>query len=236
MCVIRNPFARTACLVMALVGKHVLPVAVGFGAFGLGSAVHAGLMLSISINGGAPIVVQDNGAGDTNPAPNAITYNSTIIGFALSSITATTNDPGNPTSGFVSGSQVLFQNTGNTPITVAVTPSDTGFTSPTGTRRLESDFSASLVTPGAGDFASLVSTANATSTPTQTLTASGANSVIVPFGDAGVYSLKNVTTARLSPGATDFLTSTTSVIVPEPTSIGLLVFGALGLLARRRRK
>jgi PEP-CTERM motif len=236
MSVTCNPFARAACLVMALVGKRVVALAFGLGAFGLTSAAHATLILSISVNGGAPIVVQDNGVGDTNPAPNAITYSNAIVGFALSSITATTNDPGNSTSGFVSASQVLFQNTGNTPITVALTPSDTGFTSPTGTRRLESDLSASLVAPGVGDFASLVSTANATSTPIQTLTASGTNSVIIPFGDPGVYSLQNVTTARLSPGATDFLTSTTSVIVPEPASFGLLVLGALGLLARRRRR
>jgi PEP-CTERM motif len=235
MSVTFNPFARAACLVMAVIGKRAVALAFGLGAFGLTSAAHATLILSISVNGGAPIVVQDNGAGDTNPAPNAITYSNAIVGFALSSITATTNDPGNSTSGFVAASQVLFQNTGNTPITVTLTPSDTGFTSPTGTRRLESDLSASLVAPGVGDFASLVSTANATSTPTQTLTASGTNSVIIPFGGAGVYSLQNVTTARLSPGATAFLTSTTSVIVPEPSSIGLLVLGALGLLARRRR-
>ena len=207
MSVTCNPFARTACLVMALVGKRVVALAFGLGAFGLTSAAHATLILDISVNGGPPIVVQDNGVGDTNPAPNAITYNNPIIGIALSSINATTNDPGNSASGFVSASQVLFQNTGTTPITIAITPSDTGFTSPTGTRRLESDLSATFVTPGANDFASLVSTANATSTPIQTLTATGTNSVIIPFADAGVYSLQNVTTARLSPGASDFLTS-----------------------------
>jgi hypothetical protein len=221
---------------MSLIGKRVVALAFGLGAFGITSAAQAVLILSISVNGGPPIVVQDNGAGDTNPAPNAITYNSTIIGFALSSITATTNDPGNPASGFVAASQVLFQNTGTSPITVSITPSDTGFNAPTGARSLESDFSASLISPGVGDFASLVSTANATSAPTQTLTATGTNSEVIPFGDPGVYSLRNVTTSRLSPGATDFLTSTTSIIVPEPTSIGLLVLGALGLLARRRRR
>ena len=231
-----NPFARAACLVISLIGKRVIALGFGLGAFGITSAAQAVLILSISVNGGAPIVVQDNGAGDTNPAPNAITYNSTIVGFALSSITATTNDPGNPASGFVAASQVLFQNTGTSPITVSITPSDTGFTSPTGARKLESDFSASLISPGVGDFASLVSTANATSAPTQTLTATGSNSEVIPFGDPGLYSLQNVTTSRLSPGATDFLTSTTSIIVPEPTSIGLLVLGALGLLARRRRR
>jgi len=236
MSVTCNPFARAARLVMAIMRKRLVALAFGLGAFGLTSAAPAALlMLSISVNGGPPIVVTDNMAGDSNPAPNAITYNSTIIGFALSSTNATTNDPGNSASGFVSASQVLFENTSTAPITVAITPSDTGFTSPTGARRLESDISATLITPGVGDFASLVSTANSTSTPTQTLTASGLDSKIVPFADTGVYSLKNVATVRLSPGATAFLTSTTSIIVPEPTSIGLLVFGALGLLARRRR-
>lgn len=236
MSVICNTFARTARLVMAFVGRRVVALAFGVGAFGLASAAQAALMIAISVNGGAPTVVQDNGAGDTNPAPNAITYNSTIVGFALSLINASTNDPGNPTSGFVSATQVLLQNTGSSPITVALTTSDTGFTAPTGApRKLESDFSASLVSPGVSDFASLVSTANATSTPIQTLTATGANSEIIPFGDPGNYSLQNVTTARISPGASDFLTSTTSVITPEPSSIGLLVLGVLGLLARRRR-
>jgi hypothetical protein len=235
MSVICNTFARTARLVMAFVGRRVVALAFGVGAFGLASAAQAALMIAISVNGGAPTVVQDNGAGDTNPAPNAITYNSTIVGFALSLINASTNDPGNPTSGFVSATQVLLQNIGNNPVTVALTTSDTGFTAPTAPRKLESDFSASLVSPGAGDFASLVSTANATSTPIQTLTATGANSEIIPFGDPGNYSLQNVTTARISPGASDFLTSTTSVITPEPSSIGLLVLGVLGLLARRRR-
>jgi hypothetical protein len=232
MCVTCNPFGRIACLV----GKRAVALAFGLGVFGLTSAAHATLILDISVNGGAPIVVQDNGVGDSNPAPNAITYSNPIAGIAASSISATTNDPGNPSSGFISGSDVVLTNIGTSPITVAITGNDTGFTLPTGSRRLESDLSATFVTPGAGDFASLVSTANATSTITQTLTATGASSVIIPFADAGAYSLQNVTTARLSPGASEIVTVTSSVIVPEPTSIGLLVLGALGLLLARRRR
>ena len=234
MCVTFSQFARKAGLVMPLVGKRAVALAFGLGVFGLASVAHATLILDISVNGGAPIVVQDNGPGDSNPATSAITYNSPITGLGFASITATTNDPGNQTSGFIAGNEVLFTNTGTSPITVAITPSDTGFTSPTGARSLESDLSASFLAPGAGDFVSLVSTANVTSTITQTLTATGASSVTIPFAAAGVYSLQSVVTARLSPGASEVITSTTSVIVPEPTSIGLLVLGALVLLARRR--
>jgi PEP-CTERM motif len=236
MSVIYNPLARAACLAKVFARKGVIAFVFSVGAFGFTSAARAGLTLSISVNGGAPTVVNDNGAGDANPAPNSITYNSTIIGFALSLISANTNDPGNSSSGFISSTEILLDNTGNSPITVSVSPSDTGFTGPAGGRRLESDISATLNGLGAGDFASLTSTANATSTPTQTVLASGSNSKIIPFADAGTYSLNNVSTIRLSPGATAAITSTTSVIsVPEPTSIGLLVLGALGLLARRRR-
>jgi hypothetical protein len=236
MGVIYNPLARAACVANEFARKGVIAFVFSVGAFGFAGAAHAGLSISISVNGGPPTVVNDNGPGDANPAPNAITYNSTIVGLALSLISANTNDPGNSTSGFITSTEILIDNLGTSPITIALSPSDTGFTLPSGGRRLESDLSATLSGLGAGDFASLTSTANATSTPTQTLLASGTDSKTVPFPDAGTYSLQNVTTVRLSPGATGTISSTSSVIpVPEPTSIGLLVFGALGLLARRRR-
>ncbi len=133
--------------------KCVFMLAFGIGAGGLSSAVHAGLVLDVSVNGRAPIIVTDNGAGDTNPSPNNITYNSTVPGFAISLISANTNDPGNPLSGFLAQTQTLFQNISGAPETVTVTLSDTGFTAPTiPPLTLESDISATLISPGAGDF------------------------------------------------------------------------------------
>jgi MYXO-CTERM domain-containing protein len=90
-------------------------------------------------------------------------------------------------------------------------------------------------TSGVGDSVTFQSTANSTSTPLQTLTASGSDSKTVSFDGLVPYSLSSITTATLSPGAEVLISDSTSV-VPEPAAATTLGLFAIGLLARRRRK
>ncbi len=206
-------------------GKTAIILVLGIAVWQLSSAARAGLIMDISVNGGAPITVLDNGPFDSDPSPNEISYNTPISGFAASLINASTNNPGSSTVGQISDTASVFENTSAAPETVVLTLSDSGFTpgsSLPGT--LTSYLAATLVSAGPGDFVSLASSAGTTTTPTQTLTVDGNETEVVPFSNAGTYSLQSVMTFQLSPGASAALSSSTTTVVPvpEPSTVSLL--------------
>ncbi|HWE93147.1 MAG TPA: hypothetical protein VG269_04170 [Tepidisphaeraceae bacterium] len=198
------------------------------------SARATSAILTITQSGLPPVTILDGGAGDSSPAPGTITWQQNNAGgFNLSFVTAFSNSPGDDIHGQLSQSQFDIRNTSANPITMTVSFSDSGFASPVLDRTLSSDLTATLQSLGANDFVSFQSSANSTSTPLQTLSASGDSHISVPFTDAGAYSLDSVTTLTLSPGATAALSESTTV-TPEPAFLGFTAFLGLGLLARRR--
>ena len=209
-------------------GKTAIILVLGIAVWQLSSAARAGLIMDISVNGGAPITVLDNGPLDSDPSPNQISYDTPISGFAASLTSATTNNPGSSTVGQISDTASVFENTSAAPETVVLTLSDSGFTpgsSLPGT--LTSYLAATLVNAAPTDFVSLQSSvisAGTTSTPMQTLTVNGNETEVVPFSNAGTYSLQSVMTFQLSPGASAALSSSTTTVVPvpEPSTVSLL--------------
>jgi PEP-CTERM motif len=226
-----NPFAFCAKAFRKRTTHVLIAAAAGISTCQL---AHASLVLTINQTGAGPIVVNDNGAGDMNSSPGTITWQENFVGgLTVSLITGVSNSPGNSVQGTISQTQVDITNAGSNAEMLSADLTDNGFTNPASPRTLLSNITATFTTPTVFDSATLESTANSTSTPTQTLLTSGSSSVSVPFGDTGTYSLTNLTTINLGPGETAVISDTTTV-VPEPASLSLLAIGALGLMKRRK--
>jgi hypothetical protein len=194
------------------------------------------LTLTITQTGSSPASISDNGPGDTSSTPGTIVWQeSGVGGISVAQITGGSNSPGTPAVGSLFDVQTDIRNNTASPFTLTAALSDSGFSAPVGTRSLLSDITVTFVTSGVGDSVTFQSTANSTSTPLQTLTASGSDSKTVSFNGLVPYSLSSITTATLSPGAEVLISDSTSV-VPEPAAATTLGLFAIGLLARRRRK
>lgn len=210
-------------------------IAVGVGALAIAAftnnAAHAQLTLTVS-DGGVAI---DNTLNDTDPLPNEISYTDPFSpGLAANFHLAATNNPGTALDGHIRLDSTLV-NFGALPVTLRITLTDSLFSAPApGALVLHSSADASL---SGADTATFLSTANATSTPLQTLgVGPGAfhDDKTVLFNYVGNYTLTSVTTASVAPGETTILGLSTEV-VPEPGSLSLVAIGGLALLRRCRR-
>ena len=214
---------------------------------------HAGLEITYSINGGAPVVC----GPAANPNPAALCGNVAGPTFDITFLGATSNAPGGTPSQEESATVDLSNATSSTQkITINVI--STGFTTPVTPPSLDllSHIGGTVVTGAAANLLSFVSCVDATNSQTAGCPATDNAPTLTPsIVSAGSYSAdSSVGIASLgSPYAIDealaitlgahsnvnFSASTTLVTtVPEPMSIVLLGSVALltsGLIRRRRK-
>jgi hypothetical protein len=207
------------------------------------------------------VVIADGGAGDLDGVANGQIINQQVIaGFGVTINVATSNSPGLPSGGSLQISSLSVENLnpGPGPAQLTIRVSDIGFTAPGGAgsqMTLSSALGGTFLHATINDsvtFQSFADPANAqpavavTSGPQVHLKSTAADpesfnsSVATNFlRGAGPYSLTNITTLSLSPGATfeqvNDSGTTLATLVPEPASLGIMGIGALALLARRRR-
>jgi len=210
--------------------------------------------LVLNLNNGA-VVVNDNGAGDLDPAIGRLVASQTVGGTIVSVTAATSNSPGTATAGLLQLQQLEINNSAaGGAASLRVQISDTGYTAPGGAATpmtLDSDFGGTFTNAGAGNtvtFQSFADPANAqppagTSTAVLTATKSGGQATEQFSGSnqanwtrgAGAYSLGAVANITINGGSqVNVSGTTTATAVPEPASFACV--GAAGLLALRRRK
>jgi len=215
----------------------------------------AGLILRLD-TGPSTIIVNDNLAGDLNPAVGQITSVGNIGDFSSTINVGQSNSPGT-TFGMLQIQSLDIRNAGVGQRTLKVTLSDTGFTAPDddfNPLQFSSSFGGTLTNAAAGDLVAFQSFADPANAQPATAVPSGLGA----YGSAGgnitesfnatngttfvraasPYSLASVTTITLSPSAQVSVSGTTVVdssVVPEPAAVGSLVGVALLGLARRRR-
>jgi len=226
-------------------------------------AARAGLILTLTETGFAPLPVTDNGAGDGDLAVGVIHFNGAYGHFSTNISLAISNSPGAPDSGRLeiqSRDTHMIADVGQRTLTVAA--SDTSFVlpgAPLELLELHSTISGTITKAGADDAVTFQSfadslnaqpPANASTTPQNFIFA--ASNPTVGFSDdigqntlfprgAGPYSLGSVTSVTISPATTVNFSGTTEtfptgVFVPEPTGVAACVIAGPLLLARRRRR
>ena len=235
---------------MAVNRKVLAAAAMAVGMLGAAAASQAALILDI--NNGAT-VVNDNGAGDSDPAVGRISNTTSPAGYSVVINLATSNSPGTASAGLLQINSLDVQNGAN-PANLNIRISDTDYTAPGGAGSpmlLQSSLTGSFVQAGLGDSVSFQSftdpanaqPASAIASPLLTFTKS-LPLVTEPFSGtnltnwvrgAGAYSLASDIDLTLSANGQLQLTGTTNVtVVPEPATLGFFAAGALGLIARRR--
>jgi hypothetical protein len=233
----------------------------GLSLWGAVSAAPAALIVTLS-NGATTASITDNLAGDSNPNPGQITYVGAVGGFSTTITIATSNSPGAPTGAILQMSSIDVRNDSSNQQTLSITVGDTDFILPSGAF-LGSAFAGTFTNAQIGDSTAFQSFADSSNTQYgqsgPTVTTTGAQSFVlatgisptsfntldawVPFASPTAYSLTNLTSITLAPGAQSNVSGTTTVTVsgpgsgsdaPEPATLALLVPGALALLIRRR--
>ena len=227
-------------------------------------SANASLMITFT-SGASTVTVTDQETSpvlDASPTVGEIITTTSVGTFGVQITVAVSNSPGSPSAGTLQITSLDITNSTNTgQQTLSILTSDTGYTQP-GNPPLSMNLNSAFTgTFGSGaqptDNASFQSFADpnngqpATANPTAPLsfsyptteapnfTSFSANNNVSWLRLATPYSLADLTTVTLSPGASINITGTTTATavspsVPEPT-LGVVPALALGLLARRRR-
>src|SRR5437868_13269053 len=90
-------------------------------AFLVGPTAHGALILDYQ-NGATTVV--DNGPGDSSPTTGTIINTSVVAGFGVAITVATSNSPGDPTSGLLQITSLDVQNNNPNPATLIIRVSD----------------------------------------------------------------------------------------------------------------
>ena len=232
---------------------------------GLSTTSQAAFKIKFQQAGYADVVVTDNvspqdlstgtageGAIQLGNGINKFTFGT----FEALFITSTSNSPGTPQLGQLDIVSVFLRNTSNNDAALTVSLTDTGFTFPAPPLMLDSRLTGQLQSGiGSVSFQSFADDNNVEfgtqySTALVTKNNMDATSGVpvsfdlhatnAPFNFNGSYSVSNVATYTLSAGAMLNVSSgKTTLVTPEPASVGIWAAGVLGIVVvgrvRRRR-
>jgi hypothetical protein len=236
----------------------LLTIAAGFAAGALQTG-QADAALLLDYNGNATVIA-DGGAGDLDGIVNGQIINQSLIaGFGVTINIATSNSPGDAFGANLQISTLSVENLapGPAPATLTIRLTDTDFSAPGGAGSpmlLTSSIGGTFLNAALGDsviFQSFadpteaVPAAAITSGPQLHVKTTGLNpesfnsTVLAPWiRGAGDFSLTNVTTITLSPGATfeQLNGSGTTSVTPEPAALSLVALAGLMLTGRRRTR
>ena len=202
-------------------------------AFALAGEARAVLTLSLS-SGGDSFVVSDNGAGDLNPAPGAVTFSGPLGVFVIN-VTTGVSYPllGSPTSPTLSLNSLDVTGTSGGTLTVSLSQVD--FATSGDVLFLAKLGGAAIDGPTASiTYDTFLGTGNTlfdTSTLLTHIDVMGgifAGSDTATVNTTAPYSLTQVATLSL-PSAAELISVTATLQVPEPATLLLFALGLAGL-------
>lgn len=220
----------------------LIPVLTAAAVLGAAAAAQAAVILTIE---SGPFLQTVSGSDLVNNTSIA------VPGYSLTTNVGLSNSPGNAIEGILQITTITVRNL-NAADPIKITLSATDYAAPGvggDVLTLLSSVGGTISNNGVGlpvTFQSFADASNAqpavaTAAPLQTYMSVGGllesfnNDVTAPFvRGVGAYSLTNVLTLNLSPGAQANISGTTITFIPEPAALGLLA--AAAPLAMRRRR
>jgi len=203
-------------------------------------------LFELQLSSGSDLVtVADGSILDLDPVDGQIIFSGAVGGIDSTITVGTSNSPGDGIVGAsVSLTSLTLRNTDTSPVDLTIQLSDTDFSSPDvgSAGELISDLSLSQIESPVVtvDFtssadASNVPFATSISAPTLELTDNGGLESSTSFTSPGPFSVTSTLNIAFDGPGTVTVTGNT-VVLPEPTSLGMLAAGSVLLAARRRRK